>query len=242
MSISKHKQLIIHIVTEIIILGIFTFYVTRKNKILSGYIKELSLKVDEQEVKIKQHEQFISSIMENINIIKEKIIHQDHSISELFDFKRDNSEQSQIHRKSQVKKASRNVTVPPDTTEKKQQSGETSERGTRLGSKELRSVVIPNEKKDIRDMTSIPFINIKSIKKEKTPVSETDNEINTKNVNKSEKIKNFFQTSKKKDVLIEEILSEDDDENIIEIPVSDDESLDIDIQEELEELEELEED
>jgi hypothetical protein len=231
MSISKHKQLIIHVVTEIIILGIFAFYVSRKNKILTGYIKELSLKVDEQEVKIKQHEQFISSIMENINNIKEKIIHQDHSISELSLLKSNNSEQSQIHRKSQIKKSSWDAVVPLDTASREDPNGErSSETGGRI--KATRSVVIPTERKDTRDITSIPFINIKSIKKEKTPVSEIDTEIKIKNVNKSEKIKHFFQSSNKKDVVIEEILSEDDD----------DESLDIDIQEELEELEELEED
>ena len=214
MSISKHKQLIIHAITEIIILGIFTFYVSRKNKILTGYIKELSLKIDEQELKIKQHEQLISSVMETINNIKEKIFHQDKSITELSFSKSHHSEQSPP-RKSQNRKEE----VFQKPSRQKQ------------------------VKKSNVDISSEPLV-VPTVERVygKTVTEQNVSVTGKRNLQKNDKIKQNFKSYGNKSIVIEEILSDEDEENnVIEIPVSDDESLDIDIQEELEELEEIEE-
>ena len=62
----ENKQMI-HIVSEIIVLGGLIYYFNQKNKKLLSHIQDLSRKIEEQEGILQKHEEIIIKISEFIN-------------------------------------------------------------------------------------------------------------------------------------------------------------------------------
>ena len=61
--ISDNKQLMIHVVSEVVVLVGITFYFNQKNKTLLAHIEELAQRVEEQEDLLQKHDQIIQKII-----------------------------------------------------------------------------------------------------------------------------------------------------------------------------------
>ena len=67
----ENKQMI-HIASEIIVLGGLIYYFNQKNKKLLSHIQDLSHKIEQQEVILQKHEEIIRKMSEFINQQKNK--------------------------------------------------------------------------------------------------------------------------------------------------------------------------
>ncbi len=61
------KMQLIHITSEIVVLGGLTFYFSQKNRQLMSHIEGLATRLEEQEDLIQKHEQIIKKLVEYVN-------------------------------------------------------------------------------------------------------------------------------------------------------------------------------
>jgi hypothetical protein len=63
---TDNKQMMVHIISEVVVLVGITFYFNQKNKKLMAHIEDLAQRVEEQEDLLQKHEQIIKKIVTHI--------------------------------------------------------------------------------------------------------------------------------------------------------------------------------
>jgi hypothetical protein len=64
---TNNKQMMVHIVSEIVVLVGITFYFNQKNKKLMAHIEDLAQRVEEQEDLLQKHDQIIKQLVDHLS-------------------------------------------------------------------------------------------------------------------------------------------------------------------------------
>ena len=76
--LSGNKILIMHVVSEIIVLVAMVFYFSRQNRKLQTYIEDLAQRIEDQEDHIKKMDKMLRDVVNHIN--QQKSMHQQKSM------------------------------------------------------------------------------------------------------------------------------------------------------------------
>ena len=64
---TQNKQLMVHIVSEVVVVVGLAFYFNQKNKKLLAHIEDLAQRVEEQEDLLQKHDQMLRKVFDHIN-------------------------------------------------------------------------------------------------------------------------------------------------------------------------------
>lgn len=64
---TDNKQMMVHIVSEVVVLVGLTFYFNQKNKKLMAHIEDLAQRIEEQEDLLQKHDQIIKQLVDHVS-------------------------------------------------------------------------------------------------------------------------------------------------------------------------------
>jgi len=216
---SIDKKTILHIASEIIVIGGISIYFSAQNKKCQEKISILEHKIQQQELIIQNHEQLLLKLLNNVNLLN-------NNISSIQQNSKKKKTPSSSSSSSSVNQKSNEINFIQDKNVNKQP----------LYEKQLAQPRFPNEQIIIMELTSDGNKN-NSIYPSSSKVEEIPDEIEVKTATEVNKDDTYDDLDKElenelNEMELEKELSELNDSDVQEIRVSEDEDDDEDDEEE----------